>query len=358
MFNIRNNKLTILLLLMALITAVFWLTDLDLQAARFFYHPENKDVWYEGDNAIWSFFYQLGPVISILIAVGSIIVILFSGLKKQWNHYRIKAVFILICFLIGPGLIVNSLFKENWGRPRPAQVQELGGMEAYIPPVLYNSNGDGKSFPSGHSSVGFALIAFFFVFKKRHLTLARIALLASLLMGGLLGAARMAAGGHFLSDVLWSMFITFLVSMGLYKLFKNKLEAEADSSQSSLLSNIIISGIAFAVLAFGVFNWPLKHDSNSTINIDQFSSVMIDAGPLDVIIKTSKSPIHMTIQQHIRGFGLPTSKANLRQKKEGKVLLLKVEQEGFLTELEGQITLSVPETALGKIIQAGDITFE
>jgi len=31
--------------------------------------------------------------------------------------------------IIGPGLLVNTVFKEHWGRARPSQVEEFGGQQ-------------------------------------------------------------------------------------------------------------------------------------------------------------------------------------------------------------------------------------
>ncbi|QLQ32405.1 MAG: phosphatase PAP2 family protein [Candidatus Thiothrix singaporensis] len=116
----------------------------------------------------------------------------------------------------GPGLLVNSLFKDHWGRPRPLQVEQLGGQEHYAPPGYFVANGHGRSFPSGHSSVGFAFIAFWFLLRRHKPTLAKMALLLSLLFGCTIGLTRMAAGGHFLSDVMWSGWVVLFASWLLY----------------------------------------------------------------------------------------------------------------------------------------------
>ena len=343
-------KLLAFFVLMALVTSMFWVTDLDIQVARYFYHPENQDAWFEGDYFLWDLFYQLGPVISITIAVGSIFIIMLSGMRKKWNHLRVKAVFILICFVVGPGLIVNALFKDHWERPRPAQVAALGGTEAYVPPLMFNASGNGKSFPSGHSSVGFALIAFYFLFRKKHLVLARLALALSLVIGSFLGAARIAAGGHFLSDVLWSAFITFLVSLGFYTLFKRKIESESGSIHNTLFSNILVSGIAFLVLAFGLFNWPIKVDKTIVVNMDGVSELLLTVEPLEVTMIPVDDVVNVSIREHIRGFGLPTTSVKLKEL-EGvdNVKRITLEVDGFLSELEGSLTIKVPRSLLNKV---------
>lgn len=203
-------------------TAIFWFSDLDLRVADFFYHPEQSNPWPLGDFPFWKFFYELGPILSISIVVSTLLIILVSFIKKSWQPYRIQAVFILSSFLLGPGLIVNTVFKDNWGRPRPAYIEQFGGAENYVPPLKYNAQGDGNSFPSGHSSLGFGFIAFWFLWRKRRAIWANYAFVFSLSLGCFFGFARMAAGGHFLSDVFWSLWIPLLTSMALYYLFFKK----------------------------------------------------------------------------------------------------------------------------------------
>jgi hypothetical protein len=65
----------------------------------------------------------------------------------------------------------------------------------------------GKSFPCGDAAVGFALGAFGCVLRRRRPAAARIAVAAAVLAGLAIGTARIAAGAHFLSDVLWAGFL-------------------------------------------------------------------------------------------------------------------------------------------------------
>jgi len=346
---LSKRGLLLSFIVMLLVTTVFWVTDLDLQAAARFYHPEADNPWYEGDSPLWSFMYQMGPVISITIAVGSILVIFLSGLKAAWNGYRIQAVFVLLCFVIGPGLLVNAVFKDHWGRPRPEQVQNFGGAEQYVPPAQYNAAGNGKSFPSGHSSVGFALIAFFFIWRKKHQTLARLAIAVSLIMGGLLGAARMAAGGHFLSDVIWSMFIPFLVCAGLYKLYEAKLDKEPEVTAFSRKAGFFYSAIAFAVFSFGLFNWPVKISQSYQIPYQPYQAITVNAGHLEVEMKALEAGSELQADFYMKGFGLPGSKLVFNQQETGDTLKLSVDEKGLLTEVEGKLTIQAPAEALKRI---------
>lgn len=223
---------TFTVMVISLVTLVFWITNLDIRIASYFYHPELDNPWIVGSQPVWQFFYDLIPVLSAVTLFGTLLIIVATTISKRRLSLRLPALYIFCCLLLGPGLIVNTLFKDNWGRERPRNVIELGGSEAYTPPLKYNFNGDGRSFPSGHSSVGFFLISFYFLWKRRNKTLANIALFSTIVVGVGTGFARMAAGGHFLSDVLWSAIITFSTSYLLYLLMKPGLEKSIDNAKS------------------------------------------------------------------------------------------------------------------------------
>jgi lipid A 4'-phosphatase len=208
----RLNQLLPLLLLTALAvlgTLPFWMSEADVWFAAQFYHPAAADVWWEGQQPLWQFCYQFVPFMVGFIVIGSAAVIVASLRWSQLQRLRQLAIFMLAVTLIGPGLLVNGIFKEHWGRPRPHQISAFGGSEAYQPPLAFNSSGSGKSFPSGHSSVGFLIGALFFWWRRERPQLAWLALFISLILGSLIGMARMAMGDHFLSDVIWSAVIVY-----------------------------------------------------------------------------------------------------------------------------------------------------
>jgi len=105
---------------------------------------------------------------------------------------------------IGPGLIVNGVFKPYWGRPRPHCTIPFGGDQEFLPVLQKGCDQDYASFPCGHASMGFYLMAPTFVWYRRRPRLALGFLLLGLISGGAIGMARMIAGGHFPSDIVWA----------------------------------------------------------------------------------------------------------------------------------------------------------
>lgn len=128
-------------------------------------------------------------------------------------------------FLCGPvilcaGLLVNGVLKATIGRARPFSVTEFGGQQLFTPPFQYSAQCYSNcSFSSGET----ALIASFFLplcvliwprlQRRGRLAMGSIAAGTIVLMSGL----RIAAGGHFLSDVVMSILFSALTTLFLYR---------------------------------------------------------------------------------------------------------------------------------------------
>ncbi|HPE58697.1 MAG TPA: phosphatase PAP2 family protein [Thiolinea sp.] len=197
-------------------TAVFWVTDWDVRLERLFYHHAHGD-WLLDHYPLWkSLLYDSVPVITATVVFGTLTLILAGFRFVRVRRWRVPLLYLLLVFVLGPGLLVNATFKDHWGRPRPIQLQVFGGQAAYVPPLAYVPHSPGRSFPSGHASVGFAFVALWFIWRRRLPQWAGRALMAALLLGSLIGLTRMAAGGHFLSDVIWAgwmcLFAAWLLS--------------------------------------------------------------------------------------------------------------------------------------------------
>ncbi|MGE5817694.1 MAG: phosphatase PAP2 family protein, partial [Deltaproteobacteria bacterium] len=118
-------------------------------------------------------------------------------------------IFLLFTLAIGPGLIVNTVLKDHWGRARPIHVTEFGGNRKFTAAfVVSDQCKTNCSFVSGDASLGYFGLAFFFVARRRRNFIAGAAVLA----GTLFGLVRMAQGAHFLSDVIFSGVFTFLTA--------------------------------------------------------------------------------------------------------------------------------------------------
>jgi lipid A 4'-phosphatase len=120
-----------------------------------------------------------------------------------------------LCLLaLLPGLLVNQVLKEHWGRARPAQIGAFGGVRPFTPAFVYTGR-QGGSFSSGHVAAAAYLIALAHLLRGPRSGW----LLLAAVYTALVGFARMAAGGHFLSDVVTSVFLVLLGYLMLRRIF-------------------------------------------------------------------------------------------------------------------------------------------
>jgi len=193
-------------------SVIIRLTDLDLKVSGRFFSESGG--WFLGGKPIWQAFYHYGTYPAAALGVWALAVLIFSFFRSGLKGQRRRALFILCALLIGPGLIVNVCFKDHWGRPRPREVVTFSGTESFVP-VLEMGTGDGKSFPSGHASMGFFLIIPYFCFRKKQPKTSYLILGGGLGYGILMGIARIAQGGHFVSDIIWSAGFVYLTGLVL-----------------------------------------------------------------------------------------------------------------------------------------------
>lgn len=186
-------------------TLFFRLTSYDLDWEKGFYDAGAGN-WTYARHTPWKELYDYGEATVFLICGSGLVLVLCGAfIKKMRPALRVGA-YLIAATAIGPGLITNELLKEYWGRPRPRDVQDVGGRYAFEPVLVYDASSPGKSFPSGHASAAFSVMILYFVaLHQRWPHWTRWAFLVSgLIFGILMGIARMVQGGHFASDVLWA----------------------------------------------------------------------------------------------------------------------------------------------------------
>ena len=211
--NIAFEALFPLFILVSL-TVVFMLSDLDLIISGYFFDSDTG--WYLADSQPWQFLYKFGPVPALLIATSALVVFLLSYFKPRLAHLKIPALFLVVLMIVGPGIVVNSVFKEYWGRPRPRDIHEFGGNKDFLYVWEKGKAHEGKSFPSGHASTGFFMIAPWFILRKKKPYTASAVLVGGLGYGVLTGVGRIVQGAHFPSDVLWSAGFVYFIGLTLY----------------------------------------------------------------------------------------------------------------------------------------------
>lgn len=127
------------------------------------------------------------------------------------------AIFLLLSLALGPGLTVNTVFKDHWGRARPAQITQFGGTQKFTPAFVPSDQCRRNcSFPAGDPAMGFYLVSAALLAGSAPIR--RNGIVAAVALGAALGVVRLAQGGHFLSDVVASAFLVSAIAWGLHML--------------------------------------------------------------------------------------------------------------------------------------------
>jgi lipid A 4'-phosphatase len=113
----------------------------------------------------------------------------------------------LLSLVIGPGLLINLVLKENIGRARPTQVEAFGGSQKFSPALRQAHECERNcAFVSGHAAVGFWFAMGYPISRRRH----RVWLFAGAVAGFAVGLIRIVAGGHWFSDIAFAMTFTLI----------------------------------------------------------------------------------------------------------------------------------------------------
>lgn len=129
-----------------------------------------------------------------------------------------------LVFLAGPALLVNGILKPLWGRPRPYHILDFGGDQAFQP--IWQTLGPctrSCSFTSGEmaGATALTLMALMLLAANRdRLTpvLHRAGLALAIFPMPFTAVQRIAAGKHFLSDVVCSALAVGLLASLLARL--------------------------------------------------------------------------------------------------------------------------------------------
>ena len=147
------------------------------------------------------------------IAVCLVLMALWLALRLRGHAAasdRRPFAFASLTYLLGPGLLVHVILKEEWHRARPRDMVEFGGSLRFSAPGrIAGECLSNCSFPSGEAAGAAATaIVLLVLLGGRHraagMIVAALAILAT--------ALRVAVGAHWLSDVLASWILVALVA--------------------------------------------------------------------------------------------------------------------------------------------------
>lgn len=206
-------RVTLLCGLSAAVLFSIW-PELDLYASSLFY--EGKGQFLLKNNLLGTIPRVLFRTFFIgfcAISVFGLLYVIFKN-KSLLGFGIPHWAYLLVCLVIGPGILTNSILKDHWGRARPIQIEQFGSSGKFTPALVPSTACKRNcSFVSGEASsifmVFFSLAMLLSAYRKS-------LLIGGILIGGLAGIMRMGMGGHFLSDVTFSGIFMLLTASALY----------------------------------------------------------------------------------------------------------------------------------------------
>ena len=214
----NRTGLTVALVVAIVVGALFGAyPQLDLAISAFFYDPHiglfkaNVQPWviHSRDAARYLIALLVAP--AFLAIVGKLILPRWRMLVRGR-----AALFLILTMALGPGVLTNAILKDNWPRSRPIDVKQLGGTDRFVP--WWDPFGDcpaNCSFVAGEASGAFWTLAPAALAPPQWRALAYA---GALTFGAAVGALRIAAGGHFFTDVVFAGVFTFLLIWVLHGL--------------------------------------------------------------------------------------------------------------------------------------------
>jgi lipid A 4'-phosphatase len=183
--------------------------QLDLDVAGLFFDPSADGFWGRLDPVLNGLRDASRLIITLLAAPALLALVGKLVLPRRPMLIPGRAAVLMVATLaLGPGIVTNLILKDHWGRPRPIDVMAFGGDQHFVP--WWDPRGDcpgNCSFVAGEPSGAFWTLAPAALLPPAWRAVATV---AALVFGAGLGLVRMAGGGHFFTDVVFSGFFTFL----------------------------------------------------------------------------------------------------------------------------------------------------
>jgi lipid A 4'-phosphatase len=355
--SIRRRSWRLAALQMAVLLAVTGLLevfDVDRRVAAHYFH--SGDGWYLAKAPIWVWLHDYGTIPGLILTLGALTLWLAGLYLPGLKAWRKPCLLVILTTVVGAGLLVNTVLKQYWGRPRPDQTIEFGGKWEYRPIFSPGTPGQGASFPCGHCTMGFVFLALV-GFRRQKKVLAVGGVVSGIILGGLLSAARIVQGAHFLSDTIWSLGIitmTFTLFEAHLAPCAGEVRRTTDGSmRHSRRILITIAAVIGALLMAGGFLTRRPFYDTMIYPLTPTPAVevvriRINADPERVAVRYDDLP-QGRLQVDAHGFGW--LKFDYRMGFDSRIVgdalevSLDVEARSYFAELDHALTLTLPRNA-------------
>jgi membrane-associated PAP2 superfamily phosphatase len=336
----------IALLVLGIATTLFLFFDLDIAVQSLFYSP--AEGWRLEHRPFWDFTYRYGIFPGYLFAVACLVMISVSYWNERYFKYRKAAMVMVVALILGPGLLVNAVFKDHWERPRPREVKQFGGSEQFVPVCVRGHVAGGKSFPCGHASMGFYLAIPYLFLRRTRKRPAYAFLALGIGYGSIIGAARMIAGGHFLSDVVWAAGMVWIAALASYYMLRFDEAPEtapvdpALNRRKARMATIAVAVVLPVITVGLVLATPYRSKKSLAVNSGDFNRTSVFKADLKAASVDITNDTGLKVNYLVNAFGFPNSKVRGTWARAGEVGTYTIDYMGWFTEVRNTIALKLP----------------
>lgn len=148
------------------------------------------------------------PAVAIGVVALHMAILAVAGRRFGDATQRLRLT-LVTTFALGPGLVVNVLLKDHWGRPRPRATDLYGGVSPFVPAgAISHYCASNCSFVSGEAAGVFMLPLLALLAPP---SLRRPLFLLLVATAALVALLRVAFGAHWLSDAVLGGLSTWVV---------------------------------------------------------------------------------------------------------------------------------------------------
>ncbi len=199
--------------------------DLDFHLSNLFFDAQQQRFTLRGHPILNVWLHTGIKWVMVCVALVSLALAISAHWLVKLKPYQSALFWVFIGMVLSTSAV--AILKHDSMHACPWDLTIYGGDLPFFdlfknPPAGTKSGG---CFPAGHPSGGFALMAFYFAFRRYRARFAGAMLWLGILMGLAMGLVQIIRGAHFLSHVLWSGWVVWLTLLLLYGLWTPKIKS-------------------------------------------------------------------------------------------------------------------------------------
>jgi membrane-associated PAP2 superfamily phosphatase len=154
--------------------------------------------------------------------------------RPAWRSWRMPLLYLALSVLLSTAIVA---WMKSWTHVDcPWDLVGFGGTRSYhdLLAALPPQAPQGRCFPAGHASAGYAWLALFFFFGRTRPRWRWRGLAVGLGAGAVFGVSQQLRGAHFASHDVWTVAICWLVALSLHRAMSTRAPGMATARDAAV----------------------------------------------------------------------------------------------------------------------------